>query len=395
MEDPVTLLSYAIAFFSLFTVIFFLLLYLRHRNEYNQPPKRTDWRPKVTILIPAYNESKLIADCLKSILELDYPKDKLEPIVIDDGSTDNTYEIAKQFENSGVKVLRKENEGKGAALNYGLKKATGELTATMDADSHITKNALLDLLPLFEDEKVAAVTPAIKIRKSNSVIKEMQRIEYLMILLSRKLLSYIESVPVTPGPFSLFRTKVLREVGGFDEKNMVEDIEIALRIQSYHYKIRSSMTADVYTDPPESFSDLLKQRVRWQRGGVRNYWRYRFLIKPEYGDFGMVFVPLNYLTIVAFFLLVGIMIYSFFTIPYYTQYIFIESIGMSVGLFTFVGFFVILMTAMWVKLSVQSFKNEQVGLLNVLLFMIIYWYLMLGYNFLMLYQELRREKTTW
>lgn len=395
MDDPAMLLSYAIAFFSLFTVMFFLLLYIRHRNEYNLPSKRTSWRPKVTILIPAYNESKLIGNCLKSTLDLNYPKDKLEVIVIDDGSTDDTYKVAKQYENQGVKVLTKKNAGKGAALNFGLEKATGELTATMDADSYITKDALLELLPLLEDKDVGAVTPSIKIMKSNSIIKEMQRIEYLMILLSRKLLSYIDSVPVTPGPFSLFRTSVLREVGGFDPKNMVEDIEIALRIQSYHYKLKSSMTADVYTEPPETFGALLKQRVRWQRGGVRNYWKYRFLIKPEYGDFGMFFVPLNYLTIIAFFLLIGLMIYSFFSMPYYTKYIFVESIGMGIGLFTIVGSFVILSTALWVKLSVHSFKDEDVSLKNILLFMAIYWYLMLGYNLLMVYQELKREKTTW
>jgi len=395
MEDPVMLLNYAIAFFSLFTVIFFLLLFLRHKDEYNVPPKRTGWRPTVSIVIPAYNESEYIRESLQTVVNLDYPKDKLEIIVVDDGSIDNTFDIAKSFGNKGVKVLRKENGGKGAALNYGIEKATGELVATMDADSYLTPGTLLDLLPLFDEEKVAAVTPAVKIRPSGSIIKEVQRVEYLMILFSRKLLSYIDCVPVTPGPFSIFRRKVLLELGGFDEKNLVEDQEIALRMQANHYKIRSSMTADVYTEPPKSFGEFMTQRVRWQRGGLRNYWKYRFLIKPEYGDFGMFFVPLNYLTIMAFFLLLGLLIYHTVSMPSYVQYIFIEALGMSVGMFTIIGAFVVMVTMFWLYVTVRSFDNEKVKLRYVGLFMILYWYFMVCYNVLTLWKELTRAKAHW
>ena len=99
------------------------------------------------------------------------------------------------------------------------------------------------------------------------------------------------------------RKKVFGIVGGFDEKNLVEDQEICLRIQAANYKVRSSMSAIVYTEPPNTLKGFLRQRVRWQRGGIRNYWKYRYLIKPEYGDFGMFFVPLNYASIIALFLI--------------------------------------------------------------------------------------------
>lgn len=395
-EDPVMLLNYAIAFFSLFSVIFFLLLFFRYRDEYNVPPKRTDWRPTVSVVIPAYNESKYISDTLKSVLALDYPKDRLEVIVVDDGSTDDTYDVARSFESDGVKVFTKKNGGKGAALNFGIAKATGELIATMDADSYLSPDALLEMLPLFEgDERVAAVTPSVKIRPSGSILKEVQRVEYLMILFSRKLLSYIDSVPVTPGPFSIFRASVLREIGGFDPDNLVEDQEIALRLQANHYKIRSSMTADVYTEPPDNFRDYLRQRVRWQRGGLRNYWKYRFLIKPEYGDFGMFFVPMNYLTIIAFFLLLGVFVYSFASMPYYTRYIFVESLGLGIGLFTIIGAFVVLVTAFWLHATVTSFRNEKVSPVSVFLFMSLYWYFMVCFNCLTAYEELRGVRKSW
>ena len=393
--DLVMLLNYIIAFFSLFVVNVFILLYLRHRKTYLDTPEKTGWKPVVSVVIPAFNESEYMEKCIQTVLSVDYPKDKLDVIVVDDGSTDDTYKTAKKFEKKGVRVFTKQNAGKGAALNFGLEKAKGELVATMDADSYLTKNTITELIPFFEDKDVMAVTPAVKIKAGNSWIKELQRVEYLMILFSRKLLSFINSVPVTPGPFSIFRTKVFDEVGNFDEHKLVEDQEIALRIQSHNYKIKSSMTADVYTEPPDNLRDLLHQRVRWQRGGFRNYWKYKFLINPEYGDFGVYFVPLNFATITAFFLLIGLMIHSSISTPYYVQYIWFETFGMTLGFFTFIGIFVISTSILFLWLSVKSFKGEEVKLRYLLSFIVFYWYLMIGYNFLFVLKEIRKEDTTW
>ncbi len=393
--DLVTLTNYVIAFFSLFVANVFILLYLKHRDNYLKTPPKTDWEPTVSIILPAYNEGEYIKKSLETILKVDYPKEKLEIIVVDDGSTDDTYTLAKEFESDLVKVLTKKNGGKGSALNHGIKQAKGEIIATMDADSYLTKNTIYELLPFFNEDKVMAVTPAVKIKSDGSPLKELQRVEYLMILFSRKLLSLIDSVPVTPGPFSIFRAKVFDEVGLFDEHNLVEDQEIALRIQSHNYKIRSSMTADVYTEPPDNIPDLLKQRVRWQRGGIRNFWKYRFMINPKYGDFGMYFVPLNFAGLTALFVLLGLMVHSIFTTPYYYQYVWTEIFGMSIGLYTFVGAFVILSSIIFTFLSVKSFKSERVGIHYMLMFIIFYWYLMISYNVLFLFKELKRDSYSW
>src|SRR3989339_1287218 len=116
--DWVTFANYSIAFISLFSVVFFLLLFLKYRKEMHTIPKSNGWEPTVSIIIPAYNESEYISDSLRSVLSLNYPKNKLEIIVVDDASTDNTLEIVKRFESSNVRVFTKKNAGKGAALNY-------------------------------------------------------------------------------------------------------------------------------------------------------------------------------------------------------------------------------------------------------------------------------------
>jgi len=395
--ELIDILNYSVAFFTIYTTVFFLLLFFKYKKDYYATPKWSGATPLVSIVIPVYNEEKYIKKCLDSILALDYPREKLDVIVVDDGSTDRTAVVAKEYEKYGVRVFSKRNAGKGAALNYGIERARGEFIATMDADSYVTPKVIKALLPYFEDPEVMVVTPAVKIAPSNSAIREFQRIEYLMILFSRKLLSYLDSVPVTPGPFSTFRASVFKEVGGFDEHNLVEDQEIAMRIQQHNYKIRSSVSDDstVYTEPPDNIGDLLRQRVRWQRGGIRNYWKYRFMIKPEFGNYGMFFIPLNFATLSAFFIVLGLLLNAIFNNPFYTRYILLESMVLSFNMFTVIGVVVLLMSFVWLYAAVSSFKSERIKLRYILLFMIFYWYLMVCYNVLMAVAEIRREKTSW
>lgn len=395
--ELIEILNYSVAFFTVYTTVFFLILFIKYRKDYYEKPKWKGQSPSVSVVIPAYNEEEHITKCLDTILELDYPKEKMEIIVVDDGSTDDTAAKAKKFGSKGVKVYTIENKGKGAALNYGIKKAKAEFIVTMDADSYATPKVLKELIPYFDDPLVMAVTPAVKIAPSGKAIREFQRIEYLMILFSRKLLSYIDAVPVTPGPFSIFRKEVFDKVGMFDEHNLVEDQEIALRIQANQYKIRSSVSdrATVYTEPPGNMTGLLKQRVRWQRGGVRNYWKYKYMIKDEFGDFGMFFIPLNFATLSAFFIVLGLLINTLLVNPYYTRYILVESITMSVNMFTVIGVFVLFASFVWLYAAVSSFRTEKVKLRYLLVFMLFYWYLMMGYNILMALAEITRQKTTW
>ena len=120
---------------------------------------------------------KTIAKTVKSLLNLDYPKDKLELMVIDDGSTDKTYEKARQFAKAGVKVFTKKNAGKAAALNFALKKSTGDFFGALDADSFVNSNALKKMIGHFKDPKIMAVTPSLKVYNPKTILQKIQYIE--------------------------------------------------------------------------------------------------------------------------------------------------------------------------------------------------------------------------
>ncbi len=159
--EPGYIILYISCYFGLFTSILFFLAFFENRDALKNPALKHF--PKVTVAIPAYNEEKTIAATIDSVLALDYPKEKLEIIVVDDGSTDNTLQIIKQYGGKGVKIFHKENGGKGSALNFALAKANGEFFTCLDADSFVDPDCLKKMLGYFENKQVMAVTPSLKI----------------------------------------------------------------------------------------------------------------------------------------------------------------------------------------------------------------------------------------
>ena len=288
---PGELLLYASTYFSLFTAIFFFITFFEERENVGNPKARR--LPKVSVIVPAYNEERTIAKTLHSLLKLDYPK--LEIIVVDDGSTDATSHIANTF--PGVRVYRKRNAGKGAALNYGLAHTNGAFVACLDADSIVDPSCLKKMMGYFADPRVMAVTPSLKIFKPMGVLQRIQAVEYLLGIYLRKVFSYLGSIQVTPGPFSIFRRSFFDNYGGYDTNNLTEDIEIALRIQSHKYIIENSIDANVWTIGPKSFGTLLQQRLRWYLGFLDNVQRYRRMFSPKYGNFGLFFLPGAFISI--------------------------------------------------------------------------------------------------
>lgn len=302
-------LLYVITYFGLFTAIFFLLTLMENRkNVFRKPLTKY---PSVTVIVPAFNEEHTIGKTIESLQDLDYPKEKLEIIVVDDGSNDNTLKVARMYESKQVKVFSKPNGGKGSALNFALAKAKGEFIGALDADSFVHRDSLKKIMSHFTEKDIVAVTPSLKVYGPKTVLQKIQYIEYLMGVFLRKIFAFMDSIHVTPGPFTIFRKSFFDKYGGYDENNITEDIEVALRIQTHNLKIENAIDASVYTVAPCKFKELMNQRVRWYCGFMQNTYNYKHLFSPKYGTLSMFVLPSALisvlLVIVAFF-------YSLFTL---------------------------------------------------------------------------------
>lgn len=254
--------------------------------------------PTVSVVVPAYNEENTIKETLQSLLDLDYPKNKLEIIVVNDGSTDKTKEIVQQF--PCVTYLERSHSGmKAAALNTGLAMATGELFSCLDADSHVKRDALKKAVQHFVNPRVGGVICAIKVSHPHGFLLKLQRFEYIMSVLIRKLLARVHSLFITPGVLSLYRTALIRELGGFDESTLTEDFEMALRLHKHHYDIAIETQSVGYTLAPSTLRGLVRQRIRWFRGFISNTFAYRSMFfNNEYGMLGNFQLPVSVLSVV-------------------------------------------------------------------------------------------------
>ena len=298
MAEIQTFILYCSLFVSLFFEVFLLITYLEVREELNLEEnylgKDIQKFPTVTIIVPCFNEERTVANTIRSLLNLDYPKEKLSIIAVDDGSTDGTRRQLARFENHlQVSVLLKENGGKHTALNLALEKVKSELVGCLDADSFVNSDALRKIVPFFDDSSIMAVTPSIKVFEPKSVLQYLQKIEYSWGIFLRRMLSSIGALYVTPGPFSIFRVRVFTELGGYAHGHHTEDLEIALRMQKHRYKIVNSHGAHVYTVAPTSFPALYRQRVRWTYGFLNNAIDYReMFFNKKYGHIGIFILPI-------------------------------------------------------------------------------------------------------
>lgn len=250
--------------------------------------------PSVAIIVPCYNEETTVAATCESLLALDYPKERLEIILVDDGSTDATSAVIARFAaHPQVRIISKENGGKHTALNAGVAATNAEFVGCLDADSFVEPDALLELLPCFEHSDIAAATGAMSIHKPKNILQHMQNAEYIFGITFRHAIASINGLYVTPGPFSFYRRAVIEELGGFRYGHQTEDMEMALRIQQAGYGIENAPRARVYTKAPNTILKLLKQRTRWTSGFLRNiFGEYRGLIaNRRHGALGMLMLP--------------------------------------------------------------------------------------------------------
>jgi cellulose synthase/poly-beta-1,6-N-acetylglucosamine synthase-like glycosyltransferase len=302
MEIAKTAFIYSALFIGIYFQIFLLLSFLddKEGKKALKPILKKKSLPTVSVMVPCFNEETTVVGTVESLLALDYPTEKLFVLVIDDGSTDRTWDAVQVFaHNPQVRLLQKQNEGsKFAALNFGLTHVTTEIVGCLDADSHVDRGALMVSIREFRNPDVACVVPTMLIDRPQTFFQRMQKVEYEVATYVRRVFSLVNALYIAPGPFTLFRKSVFDKLGPYKEAHHTEDLEIALRMQVNGMKIIHALDAVVYTKGPRTWGALLRQRVRWTYGFLKNAVEYRFMFfRPRFGNLGFFVLPCSIISI--------------------------------------------------------------------------------------------------
>ena len=418
MLTPIEIVLWVVYFISLYFTVFWLLVFVENEPSIYSEKKALGKTPFVTILVPAYNEEDTIKRTLDSCLNLDYPSDKLEIIVVNDGSEDSTAKIVKTIigeheRGKLVRLINQDNSGKAVSLNKGLRLSKGEFFVCLDADSVIESGALKHLLPEFDNPKVAIALPLLKAARPLTLLQRLQYTEYLVNIFYKKIMGYLDCIHVAPGPFSVYRKDILLKVGSFDEGSITEDLEIAVRLQKRGYKIVQNMEAVVYTNTPSSFREFYAQRNRWFKGGVLTALKHKELFfNTKYGDFGIIQFPI--LLVSGFLSLTLLVAFAYYALKPNIEYLvkmglvnydfltFIKTISLKINLFNLdlptltIFAFTILITSYVLYLSF-FYTREKLGRrqgYSLPVFIFLYFFI-LSFTWLGVIKDLIFRKFRW
>ncbi len=262
-------------------VIQFFLAPIYSLTNRREAKRATEYNPSVSVLIPAWNEEVGIVDTIKSVATSRY--NDFEIIVINDGSTDATDKVVNEYLQNReeqlpvIKYERISNGGKAKALNHGLTLAQGEIIVTIDADCVVDNMAIANLVKKFINKKVASVAGNVIIGNRSHSLGLLQQLEYVYGFYFKRADSLLGAVYIVGGAAASYRAEVIRNLGGFDEKIITEDIELSTRIQDHGYQVKYAADAIIYTEGPSDFSGLCRQRLRWKYGRLLTFYKYRYL----------------------------------------------------------------------------------------------------------------------
>lgn len=289
MSIPKAIFIWSMTLSFWYTLLFVPLAIISGYKESMSPEPRV--YPMLSVIIPAYNEEKVIGRTIESLIQADYPNKEI--ILVDDGSKDKTLEVAQMYKRQ-VKVLHKDNGGKASALNFGLAYSKGEIIVIVDADTIVEINSLRMLAKGFQVKRVAAVAGNIKIRNKINILTWCQALEYLTgIQIMRRGLDYFGSIPIVPGALGAFSREALREVGDYHKSTLVEDFDVTIKVLKSGLVIQGSNSAVAYTQAPEKISDFYKQRKRWYRGNLQVMSRHGDIFtNPRFGYLHKLTFPL-------------------------------------------------------------------------------------------------------
>ncbi len=301
-------LTYVFLFALLYTQVIFLIFSFEF-DPFSKTNKKSNKKlPKpnlsLSVIVACWNEQETIEDTLNSIFASDFPKRKLKVIVVDDGSTDKTWLKLQNYKKRNpalsLLTLRKENGGKHTAVNLALEHVDTDLFATIDADTKLKKDSLKKAVIEFEkDKELAALGGVVLVKDPKTFIQKIQSIEYQMFVFTKYILGEMSGALVVPGAFSVYRTSVMKKIGKFKKAHLLEDLEYTFRMHKHKMKVRQSLDAISYTTTPATVGALVKQRVRWGYGLLKNLVDYKeFIFNRKYSHFGVFTVPM---TLLAYF----------------------------------------------------------------------------------------------
>jgi cellulose synthase/poly-beta-1,6-N-acetylglucosamine synthase-like glycosyltransferase len=271
-----------------------LAIFDRLRGNAADKMPSAGFTPPVAILIPAYNEEKVIERTVRAALMSHYPNFRV--IVIDDGSKDKTYEVAKnafaaEIAEGKVLVLTKPNSGKAHALNYALEYVTEEIFVGIDADTVIARDAVARLVPQFLDSRVGAVAGNAKVGNRVNLWTRWQALEYITSQnFERRALNALGAVSVVPGAIGAWRTSAVREAGGYHVDTVAEDGDLTMALLERGYRVTYEDRAIAWTEAPTSANGLMRQRFRWSFGIMQAVYKHRHASMRK-GVLGWVALP--------------------------------------------------------------------------------------------------------
>ncbi len=264
----------------------------RHRTE--MATGESVFHPKVAVLVPAYNEEKVIVRTISSVLASTYPN--LRVIVIDDGSKDRTADIAceqfaEEIARGRLTVIRQENGGKASALNNALQAVTEEIFIGIDADTIIANDAIAYLVPHFQDERVGAMAGNAKVGNRVNLWTRWQALEYITSQnFERRALNTFSAVCVVPGAIGAWRTQAVRDAGGYKLDTVAEDADLTMALLQNGYKVEYEDRSLAYTEAPSTANGLMRQRFRWSFGILQAVWKHRSAFARK-GALGYIALP--------------------------------------------------------------------------------------------------------
>ncbi len=285
-----------LGFMRLAFMYYLMIMEKRKERQRHYPALTKDNAPKVSIIVPAYNEEVNAARTVETLLKEDYPN--FDIFFVDDGSKDHTLERVHQAFDSNPKVhiLGKPNGGKASALNYGISHTDSEFVVCIDADTQLKPDAVSKLMQHFlidKEHRIGAVAGNVKVGNECNMLTHWQAIEYTTSQnFDRMAYSYINAITVVPGAIGAFRKEAIVKAGGLATDTLAEDCDLTMRIIERGYVIENENFAVAMTEAPEKVSQFVKQRVRWCFGVMQTFWKHRSsLFNAKKKGFGLWALP--------------------------------------------------------------------------------------------------------